>query len=284
METNQLIDVQTAGAILDEVSQAAHDSETVLAEDAGIAPSPKIGIDDAQRQAQIAKLQGIARARRQREQGVKELRRAYTGVMSVRRDVQINDPVVASTLQRYFGLIDRFYLIIGRRGPDLMGVEATEKCLSTIDERIAEFAMDIKRESDAVQSMLAGDMNGGDFVQPEYMTSAAQEVVFAKHRKTLDLLDAIIAADKLLEGLNVMAWNGKVDLDKVEDVRFRIKKQVARIFTFGAGTMRGLMRRLAPKAAAPGSSIPQHERQDSPASDEPMDLRDEYRDSAVAST
>ncbi len=247
------IDAQTAGEILDEVSQAAQESEAVLAADAGAEPTPRAPVGDVQRQAQIERLQRIAKARRQRERGIKELHNTYTGVMSVRREASINDPVVASTLQRYFGLIDRSYHIIGRRGPDIIGAEATERVLGTIEARIDEFSQDVRQEAAAAKALREEDASGDDFVCPQYTSSAAQEVVFAKHRKTLDLLDALILADRLIEDLNIMSWNGKVEPDKIEDTRFRIKKQISRIFSFSESTMRGMMNRITPKA--PGADI-----------------------------
>lgn len=259
MDNTNTLDDQTAAAIIDEVSQAALESEAVLAEDAGAKPAPRPADTDARRQAQVTRLQRIAKAKRQREQGIKELRRTYTGVMSVRREVRINDPVVASTLQRYFGLIDRTYFILGRRGPDIIGADATERFLDTIDARIDEFAQDMRREADAAKAMRTADAGGDDFLCPEYTASAAQEVVHAKHRKTLELLDALILADRLIEDLSVMAWNDQVDADRIDDVRYNIKKQIGRIFAFGSSTMRGMLNRITP-AAEPASPKAAHTR------------------------
>ena len=253
MEQEIVIDAQTAGEILDEVSQAAQEGEAILAEDAGSAPVPRQTADDAQRQEQIRRLQNITKARRQREQGIKELHRTYTGVMSVRREATINDPVVASTLQRYFGVIDHAYHIIGRRGPDILGTDATKQFLQTIEDRIDEFAQDIRREAAAARALREEDASGDDFVCPQYTASAAQEIVFAKHRKTLDLLDALIMADRLIEDLSIMSWNGKVEPDKIEDMRLRIKQQMRRVFSFCNSTMRGMWNRITPgsTSAAP---------------------------------
>jgi len=243
------IDTQTARDILAEVSEAAQAGQAVFEEEAGIvraAPALPTETSDVERQKAIERVQRIARARRQREQGIKELRKSYTGVMAVRREVSVNDPVIASTLQRYFGLIDRFYHIIGRRGPDIIGIEATEAFLGAMDERITEFSKDVRREADAASAMQKSDAAGSCFIRPEYTSHAAQEVVFAKHRKTLELLDALLAADRMLEDLNVMAWNGLIDPAKIEDARYAIKKQVAAIFTFGRKTMVGMWRKVSP--------------------------------------
>jgi hypothetical protein len=267
----QLIDAQVAGEILDELSDAVREGDAAIAAETGEAPAHRDAADDTQRQAQITRLQMIARARRQRDRGIKELHRSYTGVMAVRREATLNDPVLASTLQRYFGVIDKAYLIVGRRGPDIIGVAATEQFLRSIDDRVTEFAQDIQREAAAAQAMQIADAGAEDFVRPEYTKSAAQETVFAKHRKTLELLDAIIAGDRLVEDLNVMAWNGKVDMDKVEDVRLRIKKQVAKIFTFSDSTMRGMLRRVAPADAVPQQKAPAPAAEVAPAAEQPFD-------------
>jgi hypothetical protein len=247
------IDTQTARNILEEVSDAAQAGQAVFEEDAGIvrtAPTLPPQETDPAHQKAIERVQRIANARRQRERGIQELRQSYVGVMAVRREISVNDPVIASSLQRYFGLIDRYHHIIGRYGPDVIGTEATAMFLTTMDERITRFANDVRREAEAASALQKSDAEGANYIRPEYTSHAAEEVVFAKHRKTLELLDALLAADRMLEDLNVMAWNGLIDPDKVEDTRYAIKKQVAAIFTFGRKTMAGMWRKVSPNDAS----------------------------------
>ncbi len=230
----QLLPNQEALNTADEIEQAAKDFQAVIAQDRGVeVQTASTTSPDAKRKRMAERVERMMeRARHQRQKGRDELVNVRRGTFGFTRETTLNDSALASALLRYYSMINRAYVLLGRSGPMVLGATSTRNFYDRIDAMIDDIIADVRREATAAQKLVqdAQDEMGQDFIRPQYTEAAVEIPVVAQSRKTLDLLDALREADKLVENLGVLDWNGRVDPSEGERVRRLVREQLGKLF------------------------------------------------------
>lgn len=233
-QDTQLLNTQEALNTAGEIEQAARDFQAVIAQDRGIEPPNPSATDSeaklkraAERVARLMK-----KARFQRQRGHDDLVNVRRGTFGFTRETTLNDSALASALLRYYSMINRAYVLLGRSGPMVLGAASTRNFYERIDAMIDDIIADVQREAAAANKLVqdAEAEMGSDFIRPQYTEAAVEIAVVAQSRKTLDLLDALREADKLVENLGILDWNGRVDASEGERVRRLVRDQMNKLF------------------------------------------------------
>lgn len=200
------------------------------------------------REAQVQTF--IRRAAMQKKRGREELARPYAG-LSVSKDLKYNDVNIASSAERFLGLIDLALYTINRRGPQVLGADACDEILARFDGMVRSYS-----DASTVAKLGAGTALktekdgsfGSDWLQPEYTKSAFECTLQAKHRLTTRLVDALYAWDSAIHDLSVLEWNGKMDSSQVAQTREEERRGLRSIYSFAAKSLAGMRNRTNPLA------------------------------------
>ncbi|UUZ66263.1 hypothetical protein LP417_35190 (plasmid) [Polaromonas sp. P1-6] len=200
----------------------------------------------------------IKRAKDQKERGRFELQKPYDGAMSVLKQLKYFDVNIASSAERFIGVIDLALYTMVRRGPLAIGVDASDEILERFNQMVNEY---VDNAQEAKQSALAvlnneKDSTLGDWLSPEYTSTAFECNLQAKHRLTTRLVDALTAWDSAIHDLNVLEWNGKVDAAQVSQTREQERRGLSAIYGFSIKTLQGLKRRTEKAPSKKSSAAP----------------------------
>lgn len=233
-QETQLLQNQEALNTADEIGQATQDFQAVIAQDRGVEPPKAQAVDPDARLKRAAERVSrlMEKARFQRKRGRDDLVNVPRGTFGFTRETTLNDSALASALLRYYSMINRAYVLLGRNGPMVLGAASTRNFYERIDAMIDDIIADVQREATAAKKLVqdAEDEMGQDFIRPQYTEAAVKIAVVAQSRKTLELLDALREADKLVENLGILDWNGRVDASEGDRVRRLIRDQMNKLF------------------------------------------------------
>lgn len=256
---------------IDEIDQAARMAEESLSITAGIAPaetitatSPDLVVLDPLRDSdfirkpaqQVNENNGsdredrvkslIRRAALQKQRGRAELVKPYVGALSVQKTLKYFDVNIASSAERFLGLIDLSLYTITRRGPLVLGADACDEILARFDQMVTKYidASHVAKVGSATAMKAEKDGSfGSEWLQPEYTQSAFECTIQAKHRLTTRLVDALSAWDTAIHDLSVLEWNGKVDAAQIAQVREEERRGLSSIYSFAAKSLVGMRNR-----------------------------------------
>ncbi|TBR75397.1 MAG: hypothetical protein EPN64_13225 [Burkholderiaceae bacterium] len=274
------------GRVLDEIEEAAGVAEQSLAKDAAAntpvtTPEPSAESADpsgpgdntlsaaaapeksheelerekaAEREARISFL--VKRAKLQKARGRAQLERVVVGAMAIRKEVEFYDVNIASSAERFLGLIDLAIYTINRRGEYVLGESDAAAAMDRFAALVADYKDKGVSERDQSDLLLKNEQElafDTDWIVPEYRDTAFKMEVFIKHPSTLKVLDGLFAFDKLVRNLTVLQWNGKVDQARVDQARQQERRALSQIHQFAGRSLIGLNRRAKPtrRSAAP---------------------------------
>jgi hypothetical protein len=251
-----------AQVVLNELDAAAAVAEDSLARDASTA-TVKAGVGDVKvleekqdREAKRqARLEGfMKRAAKQKQRGRAELEKTYAGALSVEKVVEVFDVNVASSAERFMGLIDLSLYTLNRRGASVVGEGALEGILDQFDQMVGEYLADGRKTRDAAVAlvMTERDTTLDEWITPNYTQSAFNAVVHAKHRLSTKVADGLKAWDEAIRELSILEWNGKVDGSQVQQARAQERRGLSAIHKFAAKALIGLRNRTLGKDAPSG--------------------------------
>lgn len=218
--TSALTEIQEAQSAMD---SAEHATETGSAE-----PSA----------AEIAQFRD--RARKQRERGVKNLERRYSGVISAMRDVQLNERVVGSAFQRFFPTMENGLYVIQRRGAMTLGEKGAQMVLSEIDQRVAHILASTEKELSILKQRVAIGSQGTTWMTPEYIQPAAAHQVQIRTPRAIKMVEIFEKKDELVSGMQSLVWNFEMETVEVEKAELLLKQELRDIFNFIRRTLRGM--------------------------------------------
>jgi hypothetical protein len=261
-----------AEKVLDEIQQAANQATESLAKDAslnGTAPASEPAevasatdgegnvkseqeIDrekQAAHEARVAYL--VKRAKTQKERGRAQLERVVVGAMAIRKDVEFFDVSIASSAERFLGLIDLSIYTINRRGEYILGETDAEKVMERFASLVSAYRDGAISERDQADILLKNEQDlvfDEDWIVPEYRQTAFKMSVYIKHPASLKVLEGLFAFDNLVKNLTVLQWNGKVDQVRIDQARHHERQALSKIHQFAASSLIGLNRRARPAA------------------------------------
>ncbi len=259
-----------AERVLDEIEQAASQATESLAKDAslnGAAPVTEPAavtsavdgevngrsqqeIDrekQAAHEARVAYL--VRRAKTQKERGRAQLERVVVGAMAIRKDVEFFDVSIASSAERFLGLIDLSIYTINRRGEYILGETDAEKVMERFASLVNTYRDGAISERDQADVLLKNEQDlvfDEDWIVPEYRQTAFKMSVYIKHPSTLKVLDGLFAYDQLVRNLTILQWNGKVDQVRIDQARHHERQALSKIHQFAGSSLIGLNRRARP--------------------------------------
>jgi|APLak6261666328_1056055.scaffolds.fasta_scaffold03236_2 hypothetical protein len=233
---------------LDEATQLAR--ETLNAQQPSAAalvePAPAAEMSDAERAARKEdRVQlFIRRAARQRQQGLKELERVYSGVMVVDREIKIFDPHIASSVTRFLGLTDKTIHLVGRIGRHFMSDAQIEKLQQSIQEMCDTYVQE-GRQAAAVAAELSQKGRAANFmwIEPHYLAPALEVKFQVKSRSTLALAEAAQHWDEAIRLMCEMEFNACTTSSQISEVRLRERRLFAALNKHCVTIIMGMSRR-----------------------------------------
>jgi Mg2+ and Co2+ transporter CorA len=194
------------------------------------------------------------RAKRQRERGIRNLERRHDGVLSMMESVELNERVVASSFQRYYSTIEAGLNAITRRGPLILGVEATRIVLQEIDQRIATLLEGSEKEFNAINVDLEMASQSTDWMAPGYTNPAASHEIQIRTPRAKKVIGIFKFKDKTITAMQQLVWNGHMEVSAVERAELQLKTEIRELYNAIVRAMRGLsnqgQRALEDKTAA----------------------------------
>jgi hypothetical protein len=194
----------------------------------------------------------IKRAQQQKKRGRDELVKSYDGVMSVKKTMRLFDVNIASSGERFLGTIDLTLNTVVRRGTLAIGTAASEEIMDRFTEMVAEYLRSAREALTSAELVMKNEKGDtiGEWLEPDYTSVAFECEVQAKHRLTLQLIEALTAWDKAIHSMNVLEWNGKVDAAQVAQIREQERRGLSALYGFSVKTLQGMKR----KTEVPASS------------------------------
>ena len=217
------------------------DSELLSPEDAKSIKDQTKADDEIARKMRAAAF--IQRANRQKDAGFKELQRDYVA-LAIEFDLVLYDVNVASSAERFLGLVDRANFIIGRSGQNILGEQSWRQVVDSLgaltDNYVAQAA-----EAMRVSTALIEDAKNEsfDWIEPSYASSAFNLKLRLKHRNSVKLAKAMMQFDEAIKLLSIAEWNGKAEGEQVSVLRKRERNLFKVIFVASAKSMIGLQKK-----------------------------------------
>ena len=219
----------------DELLEAAEESRVALAAEAAEAAggnAVSASADSATDQARADDL--IRRASAQRERGKQELKRKIAGIPSVQQHVVLNDQVVASSFTRFFYIIDKGAELMRRRGDAIIGEDRAAKLREQLQALIADVEVEVRKNLEATQALVAADAYEDGAIDVTYTAPTYEDTIQIRSREGLALQRVFTMYDQLLALMVNLEWNGKIDPNEVDQMRYQAKQKIRPIFRFAA--------------------------------------------------
>jgi hypothetical protein len=248
--TTNLIDsnINDATHAVEEVSMAAEDAELLvsqISDDSHGAPS----ISRELREQSMRE-----RAKKEREKGVANLKKRHAGVNVHIRRITINERVAGAAFERFFHVIENSIYTITRRGEMFVGKDACKQIMDTVEKNIVEMESQIATDRAQVDMRLSVYKSSDDFLQTTYTAPAAVHDVEFRTKLSLRVAELFIGQDQIIAGQQALHWNGDIDLSIIEDQERKLKKELRKLTTFFARTLRG-MNNIAKQSAEPTNDV-----------------------------
>lgn len=247
-----------AEAALEELdSLAALASESIRAEgNEGAAAEGQSGNDPAQvksdedREAERRQRteRAIKMATRQRKLGAAELARVYEGVMVVSRDMQLFDPNIASSAQRFLALTDRTLHMLHRNGHRFLTAGELQKLISRMNEMIGEYVDEAKKAVDSTGQLVQEKKSASiDWIEPKYLKPVFSETVNIKSRPIIGMANALMNWDKAIHNLTELEFNDEAVSSQSNELRRRERHLFSTINRFAIFTAIAMRNRSIPE-------------------------------------
>jgi hypothetical protein len=193
------------------------------------------------------------KARRQRERGVENMARRHDGVASMVVDVQIRERVVGSAFERYFAIIENGIYVVNKRSAQFIGSDNADVVTDTIIKMVEAMETATETELQQVDISLNVHKEKEDFLIPTYTSPAAAHSVQIRTRLAKRILTVVQKQDELVVKLNQLLWNDEVDPDAIDQVEYKIKKELRGLAMFIQRTLRGMRARVASAEGGAGA-------------------------------
>ncbi|MGE8451935.1 MAG: hypothetical protein ACN6OP_15195 [Pseudomonadales bacterium] len=238
----------------DELLVAAEESRDALAADVAEASRGAANAESATDEADRVRAgEQIRRASAQRERGKQELKRKIAGIPSVQQHVTLNDQVVASSFARFFYIIDKGAELMRRRGDAVIGQERATKLREQLQALIAAVEADVRKDLDATQALIDRDAYAEGAIAVTYTAPTYDETIQIRSREGLALQRIFAMYDQLLSLMVNLEWNGKIDPNEVDQMRYQAKQKIRPIFRFAARANIGMNASRASNASDQGT-------------------------------
>ena len=253
-----------ADAAIQEIDQAAQLATDSLQVFEGVALVPTSAVtpgvtpvkDEPNRESR-AKFYA-KRSEDQKKRGRAELTKTYVGALSMKKTLKVNDVNIASSAERFLGLIDLAIYTYNRRGAPILGVAATEKILDQMQELVTNYstkASDARQQAaELTRASKEALLDLADWLEPEYTSFALNADVHVKSPMSATLLTAVMNWDKAIHDLSVLHWNGKADAAQYAQLKSEERRELSALFRFAVKSLQGLRKASNPEKKAPAAS------------------------------
>ncbi|MFP3637486.1 hypothetical protein [Paraburkholderia sp. SIMBA_054] len=194
----------------------------------------------------------MARAAKQRKQGVANLKRSEAGVAALEFTARIKSRGLSSAFQRWFSAIDQCAGNLQRRGEMLLGDKAAlliDSLTTQIEHVEKEALAEVSRVGHLVKQAKENDISNM-FVEPRISTPALEMDVAIHSKLGMRLYRALRNYDDALEMMNVLVWNDEMDEDAQKTQEFDYKKSFGGLYRFAARTNINIYSRFTKRRAA----------------------------------
>lgn len=201
------------------------------------------------------------RAERQKKRGRDQLTRTYVGALSMKKQLTVNDVNIASSAERFVGVIDLAFYTVQRRGVPILGASATEDLLTQLTEmsqKYCESAASARAQAESL-TVSAKAAVFDDWLEPTYTKSALEVEVHVKSPACAGLVKAVMDWDKAINDLSVLQWNGKADAAQCAQIKSEERRALAGIFKFAIRALQGLRNKSKPPEQARSAASPSTE-------------------------
>lgn len=198
-----------------------------------------------------------ARAKNERDRGIKHLAMRHEGVASEIIDVKLNERVVASAFERFFPVIENGLFVINKQASRFIGAEGAAKIMETVHNKITQIKSRADSEQAAMKIQIDVHSQDENFTVPTYLNPAASHSVQCRHRVSSNVCRLFMQHDYIVAQLQALSWNQQIEISEIDDFEKQLKKDFRSLATFISQTLRGLRKKmtarlqaLPPKAAA----------------------------------
>ena len=184
------------------------------------------------------------RLKSQRERGRDELQKTYAGALVIVKQLKVYDVNIASSAERFLGVIDRALYTINRSGPAAMGSEKTQLLYDQLVELIEAYCSESVEAAKGANILLVKEKEAvfEGWVTPEYSGATIDINVRIKHRMSSRMVDSIVKWDTAIHDLCVLDWNGKVDSSQTAQLRAEERRHIQKIAMFALRAINGMNR------------------------------------------
>lgn len=197
-------------------------------------------------------------AKKQSKLGLAELERIYPSTIVIPRHVAISDTNIASSAQRFLGLVDRTLYTLNRYGTYYHTQSEVDKIREVLRELIDTYT----NEADAAvtQAKLLADKakeEAVDWLEPAYTTSTLDVEFGVKARDTLRVITGLETWDRAILGFAALEFNDTASIGQIDTMRQRERRLFMAISRMCLRTIGGLSKRrdtMAQAKAKPGAS------------------------------
>ena len=161
-------------------------------------------------------------ARRQRDLGMEEMARVYPSTLVVNTRVTLNDPNIASSAQRFLGLVDRTNHLLTRFGFRFHKEGEVDTIRQALHETIKNYCDEANATFQQGQKLAAQEREKViDWLTPTY-TSHTIDVEFGvKSRDTISIVRALEVWDAAIIEFAALEFNDSASIGQIDTLRQR---------------------------------------------------------------
>jgi hypothetical protein len=230
---------QEADAALEEATQYANQ-----ARDAGDAGPDAKGVERRSLTAEERRELARKTAKKQSQLGLAELTKVYKSTIVIMQKIAVSDTNIASSAQRFLGLVDRTFYLLNRYG----NLYQTQAEVDKVREILRDLVDTYCHEGAAAvaQAKLLADeakLKVVDWLEPTYTTKTLDVEFGVKSSDTVRLIKGVQVWDQAILDFAALEFNDTASIGQIDTMRQRERRLFMALNIMCLRTIGGISKR-----------------------------------------